>query len=258
MTTQPVTGLAALLLLSGWSLLAPFLQPDAHQGREGLRSYDRSAYADAVERFARAREARPDGRYDFDLGAAAYRAGDFPIAGEAFGAARRSPDLPSGRADFNLGNARYKVGDLEGALAAYRAALRADPSDEDARANVELALRKLEAARQEQNQSEGQKQDRESKPRSDDSQRAREDPDSTRAREGDRREEEQQPQDQAQSREDGSQQEAGEQSRPPAEPERLLSPEQAAQLLDQVAPEERELLEARLKAARRRPAEKDW
>jgi hypothetical protein len=80
-TILAMAGRPAVLLVSAWSLLAPFLQPDAREGREGLRSYGRSEWSDAVDRFGRARDARPDARYDFDLGTAAYRAGDFPVQG---------------------------------------------------------------------------------------------------------------------------------------------------------------------------------
>ena len=250
-----------VLLLSGWSLLGPFLQPEAREAREGLRSYDRSEWSDAVDRFERTREAHPDGRYDFDLGAAAYRAGDFPAAANAFGAAARSADLPPGASAYNLGNARFKAGDLEGALAAYRAALGANPGDADARYNYELALRELQAAQQQQkNENQGKKNDQQQKSEKQDSQNAKENPDSTQAQQGEQqKQEEQQKQDeQQQAQQQEAQQEPGQEQRQPAEPERMLTPEQAAQLLDQVTPEERELLEARLKAARRRPAEKDW
>jgi Ca-activated chloride channel family protein len=260
-TILTLTRIPAVLLVSGWSLLSPFLQPDAREGREGLRSYDRSEWSDAVDRFGRAREARPDGRYDFDLGTAAYRAGDFESAAEAFGAAARSADLPRGGSSYNLGNARFKAGDLEGALAAYRAALGANPGDEDARTNYELALRELQAAQQQQkNEKQGNKSDQERKQESKDSKGEKENPDSTQAQQGEQqKQEEQKKQDEQQkAQEQASQQEQGEKQQQPAEPERMLTPEQAAQLLNQVTPEERELLEARLKAARRRPAEKDW
>lgn len=261
MTILALMRVPVVLLISGWSLLAPFLQPDAREGREGLRSYERSEWSDAVDRFARARDARPDGRYDFDLGTAAYRAGDFPAAENAFGAAGRSADLPPGGSAYNLGNARFKAGDLEGALAAYRSALGANPGDADARYNYELALRELRAAQQQQkNEKQGKKNDQEQKQESKDSQGAKENPDSTQAQQGEqRKQEEQQKQDeQQQAQQQQAQQEPGQEQRQPAEPERMLTPEQAAQLLNQVTPEERELLEARLKAARRRPAEKDW
>jgi Ca-activated chloride channel family protein len=250
----------AVLLVSGWSLLAPFLQPDAREGREGLRSYDRSEWSDAVDRFGRAREVHPDARYDFDLGAAAYRAGDFTAATEAFGAAARSADLTPGHAEYNLGNARFKEGDLKGALAAYRAALRKNPDDQDARFNYELALRLQQWGEQQQpNQDKGEKS-RERNQQKQQSPQGQDNPDSTQAQQGEQQEqEEQRKQDeQKQAQEQAAQQEQGENQRQPAEPERMLTPEQAAQLLNQVTPEERELLEARLKAARRRPAEKDW
>ncbi len=262
MTILTLTRIPAVLLVSGWSLLAPFLQPDAREGREGLRSYDRSQWSDAVDRFGRAREARPDGRYDFDLGTAAYRAGDFPAAANAFGAAARSADLPPGGSAFNLGNARFKAGDLEGALAAYRAALGSNPGDDDARFNYELALcasfRPRSSSRR--TRTRGRRRIRSRSPSHRTRRARRRTPTprrrsrvSSRSKRSSRsRTSRSRPRSRRLSRK------PGERQRQPAEPERMLTPEQAAQLLDQVTPEERELLEARLKSARRRPAEKDW
>ena len=55
----------------------------------------------------------------------------------------------------------------------------------------------------------------------------------------------------------------GEQTSPPPpgreeSAERLLSPREAQQLLNAVTPEERELIQARLRSGRRRKVEKDW
>jgi Ca-activated chloride channel family protein len=169
----------------------------------------------------------------------------------------RATTSTSGPRRIARGTSRYKAGDLEGALAAYRAALGADPGDEDARFNYEKALRQLQAAQQQkQNPSEGQKDKQEQKPEAQDSQGSKQNPDSTQAQQGEqgKKEEKDTPREQQQT----AKQEAGQGKQQPADPARMLTPEQAAQLLDQVTPEERGLIEARLKAARRRPAEKDW
>lgn len=51
------------------------------------------------------------------------------------------------RAFYNLGGARLAADDPAGAVSAYEEALRLDPSDADAKHNLELALRRLEEQR---------------------------------------------------------------------------------------------------------------
>ncbi|HEX6199603.1 MAG TPA: tetratricopeptide repeat protein [Thermoanaerobaculia bacterium] len=51
------------------------------------------------------------------------------------------------RAFYNLGGARLAAGDPAGAVAAYEEALRLEPSDADAKHNLEIALRRLEESR---------------------------------------------------------------------------------------------------------------
>jgi tetratricopeptide (TPR) repeat protein len=51
------------------------------------------------------------------------------------------------RAFYNLGGAHLAAGDPAGAVAAYEEALRLEPSDEDAKHNLEVALRRLEETR---------------------------------------------------------------------------------------------------------------
>lgn len=86
--------------------------------------------------------------------------------GDAVGALERALDLETGREEpvpgppgdglpeelrqrafYNLGNARLADHDPAGAVAAYEETLRLDPSDRDAKFNLELALRRLEEQR---------------------------------------------------------------------------------------------------------------
>lgn len=52
------------------------------------------------------------------------------------------------RVNYNLGNAKLASGDASGAVEAYKQALRLDPANDDAKWNLELALRQLEKERQ--------------------------------------------------------------------------------------------------------------
>jgi Ca-activated chloride channel family protein len=64
---------------------------------------------------------------------------------------KNSPENPIRlKAAFNLGNTAYKIGDYASAAAFYRQLLLEDPSNEDARHNMELALRAIEKQKEEQ------------------------------------------------------------------------------------------------------------
>ncbi len=277
--------MTAVFLLSFWQLLSPFMAPGSREARKGARSYDRGAWERAVDHYTQARRDRDDPVLDYNLGASAYRDSSYQAAADAFTAAQRSETLAPGRAAFNLGNARYRGGDLKGALEAYRSALRADPDYADARYNYELTRKELQAnpRKQQKNQKGNQGQDRNGQGQKGEGQKGegqKSPPDSTGTSKpepspGDRnsKDQEQNAQDQADNRDqqekdqDAAPEPAAEadstgkkQDQPgqPGQPARLLTPQEAAQLLNQITPEERELLRARLKSTHRRKAEKDW
>jgi len=79
---------------------------------------------------------------DVAAAVAAYRKGDYPTATSGFRAAAERTGDPRLWAD--LGNACYRNGDLPRAVWAWRCALRGLPRDDELRANLRLATRKLE------------------------------------------------------------------------------------------------------------------
>jgi tetratricopeptide (TPR) repeat protein len=248
-----------VLLVAFWEVVAPFLTPATRDARRGRDRYEAGDYPEAASRLEAARRESPDPRLDFNLGAARYRNGEFEAAGREFQAARRGEALPEGDAAYNLGNARFQAGDLEGALQAYRDALGADPADEDARFNYEWTKKVLAQALEQPGGLE--ETDPDQRPEEDGEQDSRgsrgeeQKPDSTASPPEPQEQEQggQQEQQNAQAR-------PGEEGTPPeqAAPGQLLSRDEAARLLDAITPEERELIAARLKAARRQKVEKDW
>lgn len=83
-----------------------------------------------------------------ERGVAAYRAGDYATAAEAFAAAEGA------KAAYNRGNSLSQLGDYDAAIAAYQAALAADPDYDDARHNLALVEQLVEQQKQQQGQSE--------------------------------------------------------------------------------------------------------
>jgi Ca-activated chloride channel family protein len=270
-----------VFLLTFWDFLSPFMAPGSREAKQGARSYDRGAWEQAVDHYTQARRAQNDPALDYNLGASAYRDSSYQAAADAFAAAQRSDALAPGRAAFNLGNARFQSGDLKDALEAYRAALRADPDFADARYNYELTRKELQVQSRNQDQKQqgkkgndknqkgqgqkgqGQKSASDStgtsksQPSPGDQNKKGQEKNSENAQNQERQKEQAARPDSAQraaADTTGKKNPAGK----PGQPARLLTPQEAAQLLNQITPEERELLQARLKATHRRKAEKDW
>lgn len=114
--------------------------------------YRKGRFAEAEEAYAQLDMAHPrNTRYRFNRGCAAYRKGDFQGAMAAFSSVLRREqrkDLRS-RAAYNQGNTAYQLGDYGSAATYFKQALSEDPTREDARYNLELALRALEKQKEE-------------------------------------------------------------------------------------------------------------
>ena len=135
----PLAALAALLLAA-----APFVveQPRVREGNERLLSGDA---AGALERYdAAAKEAGPHPEIDFDRGDALHAQGRHAEAREAWKKALEADEAGplASRALQNTANALDAEGDQAGAARALEEALRRDPTNEDARYNLEVLLRR--------------------------------------------------------------------------------------------------------------------
>src|SRR5207237_4063284 len=104
-------------------------------------------YADALGAYRDLQQAHPDApELAIDSGNALHMIGDhtraLPDYAHAIDIA--GPDLRA-VAQYDRGNSLYRLGRLEDARDAYREALRLDPTDRDAKFNLELVQRQLDA-----------------------------------------------------------------------------------------------------------------
>ena len=116
----------------------------------GERLYQQGKYGDAYAVFHGAQQGDSSTRLAFDAGSALYRLERYEEAAEQFRSAARDPGLRQ-RSLFNLGNAMVRAAEetpgrpepLYRAAEAFEGALRLDPRDQDAKWNLEIALRRL-------------------------------------------------------------------------------------------------------------------
>ena len=148
----------ALLPLSLLLLLAPACSSNDDEAynanQQGLSDYEHGHYDTALQQFRRAQVLRPDlAQLDLNAGAGLYKRGEDERALHEWQRAAQSEDEPlRNKAHFNQGNALFLLERYSDAVEAYKQVLRADPTDTDAKVNLELALQKLRPQQQPQQQ----------------------------------------------------------------------------------------------------------
>ena len=268
-------GAVGLVCLAG--LLPPAAvgaQPGRGAVEAGNRLYAEGRFEEAHEQYLEALRAAPDSPVaPFNNGAALYRTDEFQRATEAFRQAAESGDpAVEARAWYNLGNALYRQQQLEPALEAYKQALRRDPTDGDAKHNLELTLEQLREQPRQQQPSDGRQDDGENdenenqdppEPQGQDRQQEQDQQEQDRQQqEQDRRQEQerqQQEQDQQQGQDRQQQDPSGDE--PPAEPGPQpgeLTREDAERLLEAIDEDPDRIQRRRRTAAPARPPRRPW
>jgi Ca-activated chloride channel family protein len=185
----------------------------------------------------------------FNAGDAFYRLGRFPDGARKFLKSTASPDdSVAAMSYYNLGNSMFKTGDLESAAEAYRRALLMKPDDEDAKYNLELALKLIEQQQQDQQDQQDQQQQQDQQDQQDQrdqqDQQQNQEEDRQQAEEQDKQQQQQDQQDQQQ-----AQQQPGE-----------ISQEDLERILAAIESSDRDAQAEMLKktSRRRRVSGKDW
>jgi Ca-activated chloride channel family protein len=237
-------------------LLVPAAPAAADSAGDAVKLYKKGDYLGALAKFREALEESPSATLYYDVGNSLYRLEKFDEAARHYlGSVSEADSSLEMRARYNAGNTLLRRGKTEGAIDQYIKALKLNPDDEDAKHNLEIALRKLQESRDNpQGQEGGEQDDREG-----------EEP------QGER--EDSEGRGESEPGEDGSEPEGGESGegrseaedgmdRPPSPVEEdagRFTAEEAERLLEALASDERDLLIERLKSrVRRKGVKKDW
>jgi tetratricopeptide (TPR) repeat protein len=131
-------------------LLLSSCSGDSGRYRHALGLYHDSEFPEAFDAFA-ALEKSKDPKVQLAAGNAAYRVNRYEDAEKSYRHAAGDRGIIGKAARFNLGNSWFRAAQATpqreyefygNAIAAYEEVLRIDPGDDDARWNLELALRK--------------------------------------------------------------------------------------------------------------------
>jgi Ca-activated chloride channel family protein len=154
----------AALAVLGLSIATP--PGIAHaSAADAEKAYDRGDYTQASKEYEASARKRPAvAKLQFDVGSAAYKAGDLKTATAAFQTAVKTGDpVVQESAYYNLGNTEYRTGEhaqqaqpqttierWQAALKSYETALQLRPADTDAKFNHDLVQHRLAPLQQQQ------------------------------------------------------------------------------------------------------------
>jgi Ca-activated chloride channel family protein len=145
---------------------------------KAARLFEQGKFDEALKWYQKTAEAEPDNwPLQYNLGAAAYKAGRPDEAAKAFEKALASPDHElQAKAHYNMGNAYYRLGEaaeqqgpqqalpyFEKSLGSYKNALTMTPDDQDASYNRDLVEKKIEELKKQQEQQQQQQQQNQDK-----------------------------------------------------------------------------------------------
>lgn len=125
----------------------PWLAPSNSEAltREGRARYGAGAVGEAVERFREAEARRPGGATTFNRGTAQIAGGEVDEGAAAMATAANDPRFTAD-AIYNRGNAALMREQWDAAIRDYEEVLRREPARPDAKRNLEIALRRKQAA----------------------------------------------------------------------------------------------------------------
>ena len=199
----------------------------------GHEAYLNGDYASALESYQSAQGRAPEsGEPHYNSGNALYRTEEYEEALQRYDESLRhaAGELRS-RGFFNRGNTAFQQGQYSEAIEAYEEVLRMNPNDQDAKHNLELALRRMSPEDEQQQEEQQDEQEEEEQ----------------------EEEEEEQEQEEKQDQEDEQDAEAQEQDQP-------ITETQARQILESVGEAAQTLQERRgqVLVSPKPPSEFDW
>ncbi|MEX1138146.1 MAG: tetratricopeptide repeat protein [Bacteroidota bacterium] len=236
--------LPAILCLALGMNLPAYAQTHRSLIGEGNEAFDGGKFPDAEAEYKKALQEYPDSKVgQFNLGDAYYKQQRYDEAQQAFAtfASTGENAIDASKAFYNLGNTLYQAGKLEESIEAYKQTLRLNPTDEEARYNLELARKKKKEKEEEQKQENKDQQKKDQKKDKQDEQQKQD----------------QQKKDQQQQQQDQQQQQ--QQPQPQTAQQNQMPKDQAERILEALRNSEKEIQkQIRKREGVRTKAEKDW
>jgi Ca-activated chloride channel family protein len=215
--------------------------------------YQKGQYVQAQREYAQSLKRDPNQSHlQFNLGAAAYKAGDFAAATTAFNNALKTREIPLQQsAYYNLGNTLFRQGEKvvttdpqstlatwQQSLGAFDTALQLKPSDADAKFNRNVVQTRLDELRKQQQQKQnqngqGDNKDDKNKQQDQKEQKGKQSQNGQQGQQNQQQNQQQQQSQQGQQNQQGQQGQQNQQGRQPAAPTKAQSGQQPGQAPEQ-------------------------
>jgi len=254
--------------------------------KDAEKNYTKGQYKEAISNFLTKSVENPTNKeLKFNLGNSYYKGQNYQEAYNIFNELKDASDKTmSQKAYYNLGNTSFRLGKLEEAIEQYHKATTLDPSDEDAKFNLELARKELkkrieenkkrqDQQKQDQQNQDQQKQDQQNQDQQKQDQQnqdqqkqdqQKQDQQNQDQQKQDQQKQDQQNQDQQnqdQQKQDQQKQEQEQTSAATGEkpkPEDKMSEREAARLLNNIDENRKKYLQKKLQQSGRYQVDKDW
>jgi Ca-activated chloride channel family protein len=164
---------ATLACFAAFFLFTGFFETSQNTVKKGNEHFQNKRYQSALEAYRKVQVKNPDSpEVLYDLGTALYKVDSLQESAQDLEAASKKAQDPllKARALYNNGNVQYRLGNFEEAIDSYKQALTLDPSDKDAKYNLEFLQKKKkqmdkknEEQKKDDQKKDDQKQDKQKK-----------------------------------------------------------------------------------------------
>ena len=221
-----------------------FAQKENKFIRSGNNLYEDQKFKEAEVDYMKALEKNPESfKGQYNLGGALYKQENYQDASDLYNSlTMKSPDrTEQANAYYNLGNSLLKAQKYPESVEAYKNSLRLNPSDADAKYNMEFAKKMLKQQQQQQ-QNQDQNKDQEKK--------------------DDQEQKQDQQQDQKQQEQDQQQQQQQQQQNQQQAQQQQISKQDAERMLEALKNDENKTMEKvnlqKIQVGKAKSTEKDW
>jgi Ca-activated chloride channel family protein len=137
---------AVMACLAAFFLFTGFLETSQDTVKKGNEHFQNKRYQSALEAYRKVQIKNPDApEVLYDLGTALYKVDSLQESNQNLETAAKKAEDPmlKARAFYNNGNVQYRLGNFEGAIDSYKKAIALDPSDKDAKYNLEFLQKQM-------------------------------------------------------------------------------------------------------------------